>query len=132
MDRRPRARHCDPCPGVLVATGVSYHRLEIDGLDALLGKGVFYGAATTEAPALAGQDVCLVGAGNSAGQAAVHLARYAATVTLIVRGASLGMSMSDYLSSRSDGPRTSASRHNSASSVCTGDYAWRPSKCGTR
>jgi thioredoxin reductase (NADPH) len=82
---------------VLVATGVSYHRLEIDGLDALVGKGVFYGAATTEAPALAGQDVFLVGAGNSAGQAAVHLARYAATVTLLVRGASLSASMSDYL-----------------------------------
>jgi thioredoxin reductase (NADPH) len=80
---------------VLVATGVSYHRLEIEGLDALVGKGVFYGAATAEAPALAGQDVFLVGAGNSAGQAAAHLARYAATVTLLVRSASL--SMSDYL-----------------------------------
>jgi len=80
---------------VLVATGVSYHRLQIDGLDALVGKGVFYGAATAEAPALAGQDVFLVGAGNSAGQAAAYLARYAATVTLLVRSASL--SMSDYL-----------------------------------
>ena len=80
---------------VLVATGVSYHRLDVDGLDPLVGKGVFYGPATTEAPALAGQDVFLVGAGNSAGQAATHLARYAATVTLLVRGASL--SMSDYL-----------------------------------
>src|SRR5215813_2235404 len=65
---------------VLVATGVSYHRLEVDGVDPLVGKGVFYGAATAEAPALAGQDVFVVGAGNSAGQAAVHLARYAATV----------------------------------------------------
>jgi len=82
---------------VIVATGVSYNRLEVEGLDALLGKGVFYGAATTEAPALAGQDVFLVGAGNSAGQAAVHLARYAATVTLLVRSVSLSMSMSDYL-----------------------------------
>src|SRR5207302_10663354 len=75
--------------------GVSYNRLEVDGLDVLLGKGVFYGPATMEAPALAGQDVFLVGGGNSAGQAAVHLARYAATVTLLVRGTSL--SMSDYL-----------------------------------
>ncbi len=82
---------------VLVATGVAYHRLEVDGLDALVGKGVFYGAATAEAPALAGQDIFLVGAGNSAGQAAVHLARYAATVTLLVRGRSLSASMSDYL-----------------------------------
>src|SRR6267378_2619621 len=90
-DRAIRAR------AVLVATGVSYHRLEVDGLDALVGKGVFYGAATAEAPALAGQDVFLVGAGNSAGQAAVHLARTAATVTLLVRSVSLSMSMSDYL-----------------------------------
>ena len=82
---------------VLVSTGVSYHRLEVDGLDALVGKGVFYGAATAEAPALAGQDIFVVGAGNSAGQAAVHLSRYAATVTLLVRGASLAASMSDYL-----------------------------------
>ncbi|HEY3065392.1 MAG TPA: FAD-dependent oxidoreductase [Methylomirabilota bacterium] len=81
---------------VLVATGVSYNRLECDGLHDLMGKGVFYGASTTEAPALVGQDVFVVGAGNSAGQAAVHLARYAATVTLLVRGASLS-SMSDYL-----------------------------------
>ena len=80
---------------VLVASGVSYNRLEIEGLDALVGKGVFYGAATAEAPALAGQDVFLVGAGNSAGQAAAYLARYASTVTLLVRSASL--SMSDYL-----------------------------------
>src|SRR5437870_3930710 len=80
---------------VLVGTGVSYNRLEVDGLNGLVGKGVFYGPATMEAPALAGQDVFLVGAGNSAGQAAVHLARYAATVTLLVRGTSL--SMSDYL-----------------------------------
>src|SRR5438132_7800037 len=79
----------------LVGTGVSYNRLEVDGLNGLVGKGVFYGPATMEAPALAGQDVFLVGAGNSAGQAAVHLARYAATVTLLVRGTSL--SMSDYL-----------------------------------
>src|SRR5207237_10701043 len=74
---------------VLVGTGVSYTRLEVDGLDGLVGKGVFYGPATMEAPALAGQDVFLVGAGNSAGQAAAHLARYAATVPLLARGPSL-------------------------------------------
>jgi CheY-like chemotaxis protein len=64
---------------VLVATGVSYDRLEIDGLDALVGKGVFYGPATMEAPALAGQDVFLVGAGNSAGQAACRACSRPAT-----------------------------------------------------
>jgi thioredoxin reductase (NADPH) len=97
---------------VLVATGVSYHRLEIDGVDALLGKGVFYGPATTEAPALAGQDVFLVGAGNSAGQAAAHLARYAATVTLLVRGASLSASMSDYLVKQIGRTENIRVRHN--------------------
>ena len=81
---------------VLVATGVSYNRLECDGLADFVARGVFYGASTTEAPALTGQDVFVVGAGNSAGQAAVHLARYAATVTLLVRGPSLS-SMSAYL-----------------------------------
>ena len=80
---------------VVIATGVSYNRLEIDGLDGLLGKGVFYGAATAEAPAFAGRHVFVIGAGNSAGQGAVHLARYAASVTLLMRGAS--PTMSDYL-----------------------------------
>jgi thioredoxin reductase/DNA-binding NarL/FixJ family response regulator len=72
-----------------------YNRLDVDGVEGLVGKGVFYGAATAEAPALSGQDVFLVGGGNSAGQAAAHLARYAAGVTILVRGPSL--SMSDYL-----------------------------------
>jgi thioredoxin reductase (NADPH) len=80
---------------VVIATGVSYNRLELDGLDTLLGKGVYYGSSTAEAPAHAGRDVVVVGGGNSAGQAAVHLARYAATVTVLVRGDEL--TMSDYL-----------------------------------
>jgi thioredoxin reductase (NADPH) len=82
---------------VVIATGVSYRRIEIPGLDRLLGKGVFYGAAAAEARAMAGEHVVVVGAGNSAGQAALHLARFAARVTLLVRGPSLGSSMSDYL-----------------------------------
>jgi thioredoxin reductase (NADPH) len=82
---------------VVVATGIAYNRLPAPGADALVGKGVFYGAATTEARALAGQDVFVVGGGNSAGQAAVHLARCAARVTMVVRGGSLAESMSDYL-----------------------------------
>jgi thioredoxin reductase (NADPH) len=77
---------------VVVATGVSYNLLEIDGVGDLLGKGVFYGSASAEAPALSGQTVFVVGGGNSAGQAAVHLARYAAGVTMMVRGPSLTMS----------------------------------------
>jgi thioredoxin reductase (NADPH) len=80
---------------VVIATGVSYNRLAIEGIDSLLGKGVFYGAATSEAPAHAGRDVFVVGGGNSAGQAAAHLARYAASVTVLVRAG--GLTMSDYL-----------------------------------
>jgi thioredoxin reductase (NADPH) len=77
--------------------GVTWRRLGVPGLEALLGRGVFYGAAGAEARAMAGQEVYVVGAGNSAGQAALHLARYARTVTVVVRGAALGASMSEYL-----------------------------------
>ena len=79
---------------VIIATGVSYNRLDLEGADALRGKGVFYGGATAEAPALVGRDVFVVGGGNSAGQAATHLARYAASVTVLVRRS---LTMSGYL-----------------------------------
>jgi thioredoxin reductase (NADPH) len=82
---------------VVVATGASYRRLGVPELEALNGAGVFYGAATTEARALEGQEVYVVGGANSAGQAAVHLSKYASHVTLLVRGDSLEASMSDYL-----------------------------------
>lgn len=82
---------------VIIATGVSYRRLDIPSLDGLLGAGVFYGAAVTEAPSLAGGRVVVVGGGNSAGQAALHLAAYAARVTVLVRGADVAASMSEYL-----------------------------------
>lgn len=82
---------------VVIATGVTYRRLGVPALDRLLGMGVFYGAAAAEARAMAGEHVVVVGAGNSAGQAALHLARFAARVTLLVRGESLVASMSDYL-----------------------------------
>jgi thioredoxin reductase (NADPH) len=82
---------------VVIAIGVSYRRLEIPSLDRLLGMGVFYGATAAEARAMAGQEVLVVGAGNSAGQAALHLAKFAARVTILVRGESLAASMSDYL-----------------------------------
>ena len=64
-------------------------------LEALVGSGVFYGAAASESRAMQGQDVFIVGAGNSAGQAALHLAKYARSVTLLVRGDSLAKSMSE-------------------------------------
>ena len=82
---------------VVIATGVTYRRLEVPGLDELLGAGVFYGAAVTEAAALEGQRAFVVGGANSAGQAAVHLARFASHVTLLVRGPSLSASTSAYL-----------------------------------
>jgi thioredoxin reductase (NADPH) len=82
---------------VVIATGVSYRRLPGPGLEALLGAGVFYGAAVTEAKAMAGQRVAVVGGANSAGQAAVHLARHAEQVTLLVRGDALAEGMSAYL-----------------------------------
>jgi thioredoxin reductase (NADPH) len=82
---------------VLLATGVSYRRLEADGVDGLTGRGVFYGSAAVEAPASEGQHVYIVGGANSAGQAAVYFSRYADRVTLLVRGDSLERSMSHYL-----------------------------------
>ena len=82
---------------VIVATGIAWRRLGVPRLEALVGSGVFYGAAGSEARAMEGRDVFVVGAGNSAGQTALHLARYARQVTMLVRGDSLARSMSDYL-----------------------------------
>jgi thioredoxin reductase (NADPH) len=82
---------------VILATGVSYRRLDAPGIDELTGRGVFYGSALTEAAACADQDVYIVGGANSAGQAAVYLARGAKSVTILVRGPSLERSMSYYL-----------------------------------
>ncbi|MFI6857660.1 FAD-dependent oxidoreductase [Streptomyces sp. NPDC050416] len=82
---------------VILATGVSYRQLSAPGCEDLTGCGVFYGSALTEAPSCQGQDVYIVGGANSAGQAAMYLARGAKSVTLLVRGESLTASMSHYL-----------------------------------
>ena len=82
---------------VIIATGVTYRRLGIPALEDLQGRGVFYGAAASEAPAMRGQTVFVAGAGNSAGQAALYLAKWASQVTVLVRAGSLADSMSDYL-----------------------------------
>jgi thioredoxin reductase (NADPH) len=82
---------------VIIATGMSYRRLEVPELESLLGAGVFYGAATVEAPAMAGKRAFVVGGGNSAGQAALHLSKYAEEITILVRADSLAASMSAYL-----------------------------------
>ena len=82
---------------VVIATGIEWRRLGVPRLEALVGSGVFYGAAVSESRAMQDQDVFIVGAGNSAGQAALHLAKHARTVTLLVRGDSFAESMSSYL-----------------------------------
>ncbi len=95
---------------VIISTGVTYRRLGIPAMDRLIGMGVFYGAAGAEAPAMAGQEVYVVGGANSAGQAAVHLAKFASRVTLLVRGPSLAASMSDYLIQQIEGTSNIAVR----------------------
>jgi thioredoxin reductase (NADPH) len=82
---------------VILATGASYRRLEVPALEELIGAGVFYGGPASEAQGLVGKDAYIAGGGNSAGQAALHLARYARRVTLVVRAPSLEAGMSHYL-----------------------------------
>ena len=82
---------------VILATGVEWRRLEAENIDRLLGRGVLYGASRTEAPTVIGKDVFIVGGGNSAGQAAMYFSSYANSVTVLVRGAGLKLTMSQYL-----------------------------------
>jgi thioredoxin reductase (NADPH) len=106
---------------VVLATGASYRRLSASGVDALVGRGVFYSPAVTEAAAMTDRAAVVVGGGNSAGQAAIHLSRYAATVTLLVRGKSLGASMSEYLIRELSAARNVAIRYNSEVVSAIGD-----------
>jgi thioredoxin reductase (NADPH) len=82
---------------VVIATGIEWRRLGVPRLEALVGSGVFYGAAVSESRAMHDQDVFIVGAGNSAGQAALDLAKHARAVTLVARGDNIAKSMSSYL-----------------------------------
>ncbi|MFF2275629.1 FAD-dependent oxidoreductase [Agromyces sp. NPDC058126] len=82
---------------VLIATGVDWRTLPVEGVGRYLGNGVYYGAARSDSAVAQGADVCIVGAGNSAGQAALFFARHARSVTMLVRGPSLEASMSRYL-----------------------------------
>jgi thioredoxin reductase (NADPH) len=86
-----------PARSVIVATGVSYRHLDAPSLDRFTGTSVHYGSALAEVPHVVGREAVIVGGGNSAGQAALHLARSAHRVTMLVRSDSLGSSMSDYL-----------------------------------
>jgi thioredoxin reductase (NADPH) len=97
---------------IVIACGVSYRRLGVPALEALVGAGVVYGAAVAEAQTLVGQPVYVIGGGNSAGQAAIHLARYADRVTLLVRSDSLARSMSDYLINEIDAALNIDIRHS--------------------
>jgi thioredoxin reductase len=85
------------CHALLIATGVSYSRLNIPGLEKLTGAGVYYGAAMTEALSCRENDVYVVGGANSAGQAAMYFSKFARRVIMLVRGPSLTASMSQYL-----------------------------------
>jgi thioredoxin reductase (NADPH) len=86
-----------PTRAVVIATGVAYRKLAVPALEALHGIGVHYGSVLSEARTLDGAHACVVGGGNSAGQAALHLSQFAASVTIVVRSPSLAASMSDYL-----------------------------------
>ena len=88
------------CYAVVVATGMAVRMLEAPGIEPLLGIGVYYGAAMTEAATYRGQDICVVGGANSAGQGALFFSRYARTVTMLVRAPDLSPSMSMYLVER--------------------------------
>ena len=92
LDGREVACHC-----ALIATGVDYRKLDVPGLEEMSGAGVYYGAALTEAKACTGEHVFIVGAANSAGQAAMHFAQFSSRVTMLVRASSLEKRMSSYL-----------------------------------
>jgi len=85
------------CKALVIATGVSYRKLEVPGMERLQGAGVYYGAAMTEGDSCRGEDIYIVGAANSAGQAAMYFSRYARRVVILARGASLSATMSQYL-----------------------------------
>lgn len=85
------------CHAIVIASGVQWRKLEVPGIEKLQGAGVYYGAASTEAVSCRDEDVYIVGGANSAGQAAIHFARYAKNVVVLVRGSGLGASMSQYL-----------------------------------
>ena len=88
------------CHTLIVATGVSYSKLDVPGIERLTSAGVYYGATMTEAISCRGEDIYIVGGANSAGQAAMYLANYARSVTILLRGESLGKKMSQYLVQR--------------------------------
>jgi len=108
---------------VIIATGVSYRRLDAPGVDRLVGRGVFYGAGIAEARAIGGVNACVVGGGNSAGQLAVYLSQMGASVTILVRGSSLSKSMADYLVKEIEANQRVSVLLNSRVSEALGEHA---------
>jgi thioredoxin reductase (NADPH) len=106
---------------VVIATGIEWRRLGVPRVEALIGAGVFYGAAVSESRAMQDQNVFVVGAGNSAGQAALHLAKHARAVTLLVRGDSVAKSMSSYLVTAIESIPTVIVRHGTEVIDAAGD-----------
>jgi thioredoxin reductase (NADPH) len=118
---------------VLLATGISYRKLDVPHADVLTGRGVFYGSASTEAPACADEDVYIVGAANSAGQAAAFLARHARSVTMLVRADNLERSMSHYLIRQIDEiPNVDVRLTTEVTAVHGDDHLERLTVCDTR
>jgi thioredoxin reductase (NADPH) len=105
---------------LVVATGVSYRRLDTTGLDELTGRGVYYGVNASEASQCQDEDVYIVGAANSAGQAALNLARFAKRVVLVVRAATLTATMPQYLVERIESAPNIEVRYNSEVVACRG------------
>lgn len=107
------------CHAAIIAVGLAYRRLAVPGSDQLEGAGVYYGASLTEALSCKDQPIFIVGAGNSAGQAAVYLAQFASNVTLLVRGDSLARSMSQYLIERIEtAPNIQVRLQTTVAAVC--------------
>ena len=106
---------------MIVATGVAYRRLNVPGVEPLIGRGIYHGAAMTEAASIRGEDVFIVGGANSAGQAAIFFSGYAKSVTMLVRGESLSASMSQYLIDRIDHTANIVCRYRTEVAEAKGD-----------
>jgi thioredoxin reductase (NADPH) len=111
------------CHVLMLATGVAWRQLPARGTDRLTGRGIYYGAAMTEALSCKDETVYIVGAGNSAGQAAMHFAEYAARVVMLIRGDDLGAKMSQYLVERIEAhERIDVRLNTEVVEVCGGDH----------
>ncbi len=108
---------------VIISTGVDYRRLQVPGADALTGKGVYYGASVSETSSVRGEDIHIVGAANSAGQAAIHFATVTKSVTMLVRGNTLSAGMSHYLAERIQAtPNINIRYHSTVDEVCGSEH----------